>query len=73
MYRQIETQQQVFLESASIAFPIATLQDDFGGRCHIIIDDNCYVVCLENEDGACKPTTHIFREAFEILKFLPTL
>ena len=41
--------------------------------CHIIIDDHCYVLCMENEDGSCKPTTHIFKEAFEVIKTLPNL
>ena len=71
MYRQIETAPEVFMGSASIMNPVATLQDECGGTFHIIIDDHCYVLCMEDEDGLCRPATHIFREAFEVLKQLP--
>lgn len=73
MYRQVETSPEIFMDSASIMTPVATLQDECGGTFHIVIDDHCYVLCMEGEDGACKPATHIFKEAFDILKKLPSL
>lgn len=71
MYKQVKTSSEIFMDSASIMIPVATLQDECGGTFHIIIDDHCYVLCMETEDGSCKPATHIFREAFEVIKTLP--
>lgn len=71
MYKQVETIPAIIMESNSIVTPIATLQDECGAICHIIVDDHCYVLCIEDEDGFCKPTTHIFKEAFKILRQLP--
>lgn len=71
MYKQIDTELAIIMESNVIVTPIATLQDECGGICHIIVDDNCYVLCLENEEGFCRPTTHIFKEAFKVLRQLP--
>ena len=51
--------------------PVATLADEYGGRCQIAIDDHCYVLYLKREDGTYKLTSHIFYEAFEVLKKLP--
>lgn len=73
MYKQIEPYTIAFLDSACIVSPVATLQDECGGTCHIIVDDHCYVLCIETEDGSYKPTTHIFKEAFEVIKTLPNL
>ncbi len=61
------------MESAVIMHPVATLEDQCGGRCHIILDDHCYVVCIEQEDGSCRPSSYIFKEAFEVMKSLPML
>lgn len=72
MYKQIETAKEIFLESAAIVNPIATLKDECGGTCHIINDDHCYVICIEKMDGSCSPTTHIFKEVFKVLKKLPS-
>lgn len=71
MYQQIETESAIIMESNSIVTPVASLRDECGGICHIIVDDGCYVLCIENEDGFCKPTSHIFKEAFKILRTLP--
>lgn len=57
-------------KSNSIVNPVATLQGEYGGVCQIINDDHCYVICLKQEDETYKPTTHIFREVFEVLKNL---
>lgn len=73
MYKQITNYPEVFMDSGSIVTPVATLQDECGGTCHIIVDDHCYVLCIQHEDGSCKPTTHIFREAFEVIRNLPIL
>ena len=71
MYTRIKKEKEIFLDSAAIVRPIVTLKDECGGKCHIIIDDACYVVCIENEEGVSKPTTHIFNEVLEVLKELP--
>lgn len=73
MYRQIQTTKQIIMEkSGSFVTPVATLTDGFG-VCQIINDDDCYVLCRRQKDGRYKPTTHIFKEALEILKTLPPL
>lgn len=70
-YKQVETEKEITMSnSKSIVSPVATLKDEFGGVCQIINDDHCYVVCLKQQDGTYKPTTHIFKEAFEVLSKL---
>jgi hypothetical protein len=67
-YKQVETEKEITMSnSKSIMLPVATLKDEVGGVCQIINDDHCYVVCLKQKDGTYKPTTHIFKEAFEVL------
>lgn len=73
MYIQIETTTEITMsDSNSIVNPIATLKDEFGGVCQIINDDHCYVICLKQNDGTFRPSNHIFNEAFEVLKNLPS-
>lgn len=73
VYQQIPTTQQIIMhKSGSFVTPVATLTDG-AGVCQIIKDDNCYVLCLRQEDGRYKPATHIFKEALEVLKTLPPL
>jgi hypothetical protein len=73
-YKQVETEEEITMSnSRSIMSPVATLKDEFGGVCQIINDDHCYVVCLKQEDGTYKSTTHIFKEAFDVLSRLPLL
>lgn len=68
MYKQIKTSDKIVMsKNKSEATPIATLQDEYGGTCQIINDDNCYVVCLKKQDDTYSPTTHIFKEAFQVL------
>jgi len=71
MYKQVETTKEIIMQSSKgIMYPIATLKDEWGGICQIINDDHCYVICLKQIDGTYKPTTHIFKEVFEVLKTL---
>lgn len=71
-YRKVETMSEIIMSgSKSIMHPVATLSDEAGGVCQIINDDHCYVVCLKKEDGTYKPTSHLFKEAFNVLKTLP--
>lgn len=70
MYKQVETTPEIIMSNNGIMNPIATLKDDCGGVCQIINDDHCYVVCLKQEDGTYKPSTHIFKEVFDVLKQL---
>jgi len=39
------------------ATPLITLQSDAGYKIHIIEDDNCYVLCIPDEDGRYKFTS----------------
>jgi hypothetical protein len=71
-YRKVETTSEIIMSgSKSIMHPVATLSDEAGGVCQIINDDHCYVLCLCQDDGTYKGTTHIFKEAFNVLKTLP--
>lgn len=73
MYIQVETTPEITMsDSNSVVNPVATLEDEFGGVCQIINDDHCYVVCLKQDDGTFKHSTHIFKEAFDVLKNLPS-
>jgi hypothetical protein len=70
-YKQIETTPEIVLENGSVEKPIATLEDGHGGVCHIIEDDNCYVILLRKSDGNYADYPYIFGEAFDVLKTLP--
>lgn len=70
-YKQVKTEKEITMSNSKCTMsPVATLKDGFGGVCQIIKDDHCYVLCLKKEDGTYKPTTHIFKEAFEVLSKL---
>ena len=84
MYKQVEAAKTAKLENGCEITPVATLVDNAGGVAHIWIDDHCYQLGLEssaeaNSDGeiVCEsyvvPVTHIFAEAFDVLKQLPRL
>lgn len=62
------------LSNGAVVTAVATLEDEYGGKCQIAIDDHCYVLYLMHEDEKkiyYKPTHHIFREAHDALKELP--
>lgn len=73
MYKQVETDQNAVLDNGVEFTPVATLADEYGGRCQISIDDHCYILRLKQSDGKYKTTARIFPEAFEVLKTLPSL
>ena len=72
MYKQVETYRTAILHNGVDLTPIATLESESGGCAHIWIDDHCYQLGLVR-DGLVKPTSHIFPEAFLVLKTLPDL
>lgn len=73
MYKQVETHERAILDNGVDITPIATLEDEYGGRFHIWIDDHCYQLGLVNGYGKVNPVTHIFPEAFQVMKTLPDL
>ena len=84
MYKQVETAKTAKLKNGCEITPVATLADNSGGVAHIWIDDHCYQLGLEssaeanNDDEMMSesyvvPVTHIFAEAFDVLKQLPRL
>lgn len=73
MYKQVETDKNAVLDNGVEFIPVATLADEYGGRCQISIDDHCYILRLKQSDGKYKTTAWIFPEAFEVLKTLPSL
>lgn len=72
MYKQVETDPLATLEGGANIKPVATLEDEHGGKAHIYIDDHCYVLALRRDMGYVN-TAWIFPEAFEVLKTLPSL
>lgn len=69
MYKKVETDKK---EEMGVEFtPVATLADEYGGRCQIVVDDHCYVLLLRQGDGTYKKTPYIFPEAFRVLTTLP--
>jgi hypothetical protein len=72
MYKQIETDKIAILDNGTEFYPVATLVDEFGGRCQISIDDHCYILHLKQCNNRYKNTSWIFPEAFEVLKKLPS-
>lgn len=73
MYRrQIPADFSYTMENGPAGEPVATLADEWGGRCQICIDDHCYILRLKQESGLYRTTPYIFKEAFEVLKTLPS-
>lgn len=70
-YKKVETDLEYTLDNDEKSKPVATLADEYGGKCQISIDDHCYVLRLKQPDGRYKTTPYIFKEAFNILKTLP--
>ena len=71
MYKQVEVDKEATLDNNVKFNPVATLADEYGGRCQISIDDHCYVLGLKQSDGRYKRTSYIFKEAFKVLRKLP--
>ncbi len=72
MYKQVKTDKEAILDNGVRFKPVATLEDTSGGRCQISIDDHCYILSLQRDNGYIR-TSWIFPEAFEVLKKLPSL
>ena len=73
MYKlQKEPDKKVTLKSGSIAIPLATLKDEYGGISHIIEDDHCYVLINGAKDRPFITVKHWYPEAVEAIKTLPT-
>ena len=73
MYKQVETDKTAILDNGEEFTPVATLANEYGGKCQISIDDDCYIIRLKNSDGKYINTAWIFPEAFKVLKTLPNL
>ena len=72
-YERVETDEKFTTVGGSTNIPVATLADEYGGRAQIGVDDGCYVLYLQQENGKYKKTAWIFPEAHEVLKDLPDL
>lgn len=78
MYKQITTDAEVQAKNSGFGVtqntetihPVATLADEYGGRCQIVVDDHCYVLYLKQADGFYTTTSWIFKEVFNVLKTL---
>jgi hypothetical protein len=73
MYKIQETpDEKVILRNGSIATPIATLKDEYGGISHIIEDDHCYVLVNGSKERGFATVKHWYAEAVKAIKTLPT-
>ena len=73
MYKlQSVPDEKVTLRSGSVATPVATLKDEYGGISHIIEDDHCYVLVNGAADRPFVMVKHWYPEAVEAMKTLPT-
>lgn len=73
MYKIVDTYDQIqIVGSGSYIKPVLSMEDEHGGKAHIIRDDKCYLVVLNTSDGRTYSyTPWIFAEAHEALKTLP--
>lgn len=67
MYRRVKTDKECKLENNESFVPVATLEDNNGGKCQISIDNDCYVLRLKQPGGKYKTTPFIFEDAFNVL------
>ena len=72
MYRVVDTHKPFRTLSGAEAAPILTLEDEYGGICHITEEDGCYISYLYIEDSGFVPITHIFSELYDALCKLGT-
>lgn len=70
MYKVTGPDKEIFWNHHPVA-PVLTLVDEHGGRVQIVMDDHCYVILHQQENGSYKQTPWIFKEAFQALKHLP--
>lgn len=71
-YKQIQTDTSFTTNNGNEEKPIVTLEDEYGGKSQIAIDDHCYVVYnLDSQSGTFRMTHHLYPEVFEVLKTLP--
>jgi hypothetical protein len=73
MYKHMRPHKKFVTEAGIEYNPVATLKDNDGSVCHIVIDDNCYVCFLHTEESGWVATHYIFAELHSALTLLPTL
>jgi len=73
MYKIVDTYDKIeIIGNNSIVSPVLSMEDEHGGKAHIIKDDHCYIlVVLSSDKIRYGFTTWIFAEAHEALKTLP--
>lgn len=72
MYTQTDTPDAaVVMVGGSHMEPVATLEDEYGGRAQICVDDHCFILMLKRDNGYIT-TPHWFQEAVNVLKTLPS-
>lgn len=68
----IETAKSIQLEDGESRKPVASLLTKGKTRTHIVIEDDCYVVYMENPAGRSSRSPWIPAEAWHALKGLPS-
>ena len=70
-YKPIGKNMPFFLDNGAECHSVVTLENGMGNRCHIANDDDCYVVCVGDDEHGYSWTTHISSDVFEVLRQLP--
>lgn len=72
MYKQVETRENlILLENGGDVHAVASLEDEYGGESHIIVDDGCYVLVNGSDEHGYNAVKHWYKEAVQVLKTLP--
>lgn len=66
-YKQVATWPTAILDNGEAVQPLVTLEDEYGGVSHIIIDDHCYVLINGSHDCLFSFTAWWYPEAVEAL------
>ena len=67
VYTVVKTDKKILLSSGSNGQPIITLESEYEDRAQIIVDDNCYVLCVANRVGTYNTVKRWFPEAITAL------
>ncbi len=71
MYKKVECDNAFVVHNGATMFSVLTMEDEYGGRVQVSIDDGCYVAYLKTSGAGYKPTSWIFDELHAEMKKLP--
>ena len=71
VFRSTKPADRVLLEDGSVLQPVASFTAPKGCRAHIVLDEECYVLYIENMAGISTKSMWIFPEAHRVLRGMP--